>query len=77
MVVREEGMDIDLMKHTTGCMLGIKLKFVVEDEDLRLVDILVVMKEDDTNSGCAEQIEDWYEIPGTEKREEPKKHLRS
>lgn len=39
-------------------MLGVKLKFIVEDEDLRVVDIQVVMKEDDTNSGCAEQIED-------------------
>lgn len=39
MIVTEEGMDIDLMKHTIDCMLGVKLKFRVEDEDLRVVDI--------------------------------------
>lgn len=39
MVVTEEGMDVDLMKHTTGWILGVKLEFGVEDMDLKVVDI--------------------------------------
>lgn len=32
----EKGMNVDLTEHTTGCMLGVKLEFGVE-EDLRII----------------------------------------
>ena len=35
-------------------MLGIKLKFGVEDVDLSVVGLWVAMEEDDTNSECAD-----------------------
>lgn len=37
MIVTEEVMDVDLMKHTTGWILGVQLEFGVEDMDLKVV----------------------------------------